>query len=224
MRGSGQGVIAAFAIPPGAPPEVLEAQRHFEQIATRYAEREGEISDAKAAVEAAKKQDHAAAVEATLAGEELPVDVNKRERDAASKVEALRATLPALAEATDKAGDGLAAAVGEHREGWQRDLDAAREAASDRYDEALAQAQAALVELSTARGAAAWLARYDAAEARVGQVVAFLGRGPHLIAEDKFGRQSDAAELLALAARVTAPPALPYGDPGRKAGREEVTA
>jgi hypothetical protein len=199
MRLSGFGVIAAFRLPPGAPEAVAEAQERFEYVANRYAEHMGRIEDAQAAVDARE------AVQAALEGGDLS-DVNAYEREARAKLDALRRALPALEQAADQAGNAMLGPIAEAAESWVTELDS--EAAEDaaRYEEALAEAGAALDELGRARSAALWLRDFDQGMAATGNDQGWHGKvaAPAVMVEDAVGRQFDARELLGLAARASA--------------------
>jgi hypothetical protein len=166
MRGSGRGVVASFTIPPGAPPEVAEAQARFDQVAARWAERAGELTDAEAAVETAREKDRQAAVEAALAGKDLDGDLSKNESDALVKADALKRTLPALEQALDEAGNALAQAIAPVAERWAAGLEVERDEAAARYLAAVEEAQTALDELGKAESARVWLVDFDEGIAR----------------------------------------------------------
>jgi hypothetical protein len=169
-------------------------------VATRYAEREGEIQDAQAALEAAREKDRQAAVEAALAGEELDGDLSKNERDALVRADALKRTLAPLAQAVDEAGNALAQAIAPAAESWAAGFEAERDEAAARYVAAVQEAQAALEELGKAESARVWLVGFDEGMARAGQIPAWHGKAAPLAAEDRFGRQEDPRDLLELAA------------------------
>jgi hypothetical protein len=206
MRLSGFGVIASFRLPPGAPEAVQEAQERYESVADRYAEHMGRIEDAEAAVEAAKAKDAREAVTAAMEGGDLS-DVNVYEREARSRLDALRRALPALEQALDEAGNAMLGPIAEAAESWATEIDSEAEEAGTRYEEAVAEAGAALDELGRARSAAAWLRAFDAGQASGGHEGAgWHGKvaAPAVTVEDMVGRQFDARELLSLAARASA--------------------
>lgn len=199
--------IAQFPLPAEAPQAVADAAARFEQLADQWATLRGEISDAREGAAKAKADAIRMAADQYAAGE-TPVDVKAVELAEAARIEAMRAQLEALGVALDEAGNELAAEIAAHREEWVAALEPAAAAAASRYDAAIREAQEALRELGPALRAVSWLREFDAGEARVGAAVAFLGG--RIILDHRFigsmRNDYDAAEVLAAAAKATAPP------------------
>jgi hypothetical protein len=133
-------------------------------------------------------------------------DVNAYEREARARLDALRRALPALEQALDEAGNAMLGPIAEAAESWAAERDAEAEEAAGRYEEALAEAGAALDELGRARSAALWLRDFHQGAAATGHAPGWLGKvaAPAVTVEDHVGRQFDARELLSLAARASA--------------------
>lgn len=221
MRGTGVGVITAFNVPQGAPAPVTEAMEEFNRIGDHYGRLAGELEDAEAALEAARAEDVEAAAAAYAEGRTVE-DATARERTAQGKVAALRTALKGAEVAADRAGDALLTPISEAREAWLAEAERAEEEAASRYDEAVAEARAALDALGKARSAVTWLRGFDANVARAGEYVSYLGKSEPIFAESLRGHKEDVRALLALAAEATAPEPLAYGDPRRAAVAEEV--
>lgn len=203
MRGTGVGVITAFALPPGAPAAVAAAQEEFNRVANKWAELQGDLEDAEAAVKTAQQADTEAVAAAISKGEAVE-DAAAREREALVKVRAYGGMLQGAELAADKAGNALLGPIEAAREDWAAQLEAERDEARTRYDEAVEEAQVALVALGKAQSALTWIRNYDAVLARAGEIVSYHGKAEPFVSEDRFGRQEDPRQLLELAATATA--------------------
>lgn len=204
MRQSGSPTpIAAYTIPPHAPPAVTEAKAEFDAVATRWAETKGDLQDAKEALVKAKTADIRAVVDAAEQGRDVE-DAQAHEREAQTKLDDLQVRLRGFGIATDEAGNRLAQAIAQHRDQWLPLLAKAEAEAANRFDEAVAEAQAALTELRPARGARTWVATFDAGQAQVGHNPQFSGGRLRVIGEGVDLRgEFDPVALLALASLVT---------------------
>jgi hypothetical protein len=202
MRQTGVGVVADFRLPPGAPEEVLAAQERYEHVANRYAEHLGRIQDAEEELKAARARDAQEAVAAAEEGGDLS-DVNRYERDARARVDALRRALPALEQAVDEAGNAMLEPIAGAAESWATDLEAGAEAALALYRSAVQEALAALEEAERAYSAVAFLRAFHPGDARMGHAPGWHGKPMPLVAQDALGlRQESPSELLALAANA----------------------
>jgi hypothetical protein len=196
--------IAAYTIPPHAPPEVTEAKAEFDAIATRWADTKGELQDAQEALAAAKEADLQAIVDMAKQGKSVK-EAQARQRKAEDLIADLRVTLKGLDRAVDEAGDRLAEAIAKHRREWLPRLAKAEADAAERFDQAVIEARAALDELRPARGAVDWLNRFDVDLARSGRNPQFAGRRLRVRSNTGALRgEHDPTALLDLAAKVTA--------------------
>jgi hypothetical protein len=195
--------ITAYAIPPHAPPEVAEAKDEFDAIAKRWAGVKGELQDAKEALTAAKTADLQAIVDAAEEGKDVK-DAQANQRKVEALIADLEVRLKGLDMAVHEAGDRLAQSIADHCKQWLPRLADAEADAAVRFDQAMAEARAALDELRPARGAVDWLNRFDPDLAYVGQVPQFTGG--RLRVKSRGGvlkGEFNPTELLDLAARVT---------------------
>jgi hypothetical protein len=200
MRQTGVGVVADFRLPPGAPEEVLAAQERYEHVANRYAEHLGRIQDAQEELKAARAKDAQEILAAAEEGGELS-DVNRYERDARARVDALRRALPPLEQAVDEAGNAMLEPLAGAAESWAQELERGAQAALALYRSAVQEALASLEEAERSYSAVAFLRAFQPADARMGLAPGWHGKPMPLVAQDALGlRQESPRELLALAA------------------------
>ena len=199
--------VATYPIPPLAPAPVAEAKAEFDSIAARFADTKGELQDAKDALAEAKAADIRAVVNAAEKGEEV-TDPQANARDVEARIADLEVQLHGLDIATDEAGNRLAQAIATHRDKWLQRLADAEAYAAARFDQAVAEAQAALTDLRPTRGAVSWLDMFDTGLAQGGQYPPFAGG--RLRVKSRIGTvrgEFDPTALLEAAAKVTEAPA-----------------
>jgi hypothetical protein len=202
MRQTGVGVVADFRLPPGAPEEVVTAQERYEHVANRYAEHLGRIQDAEEELKAAQAKDAQEAVHAAMEGGGIS-NVNRYERDARARVDALRRALGPLEQAVDEAGNAMLGPIAGAAESWATGLEEEAEEELARYRSAVQEALAALEEAERAYSAVDFLRSFHPADARMGHAPGWHGKPMPLAAADAYGREERAArELLALAANA----------------------
>jgi hypothetical protein len=202
---SGGDVIVAYGVPPNPPPGVSKALAEFDRLGDDWARLQGELEDAKTAVEVAQKEDTEAAAAAFTTGQDVE-EPDRRERAALVKVRAIQRMLEGAAVAVDQAGNDLLGPIAEAREEWLATLTDEQEAASAAYAAAIAKAKAALDKIKKTSGAIGWLERFDAGQARVGRDRGWHGGGRAEV-EDELGRKFDPSSLLVMAAKVNEPTA-----------------
>lgn len=202
--------IRAHAIAPHAPTTVAEAKAEFDRISLEGAQLKDACRDQeKEAIPAAEARDMTEATDAIAAGKTV-TDPEKHARKAKAELATMQGRLRALDVATDLAGNRLAEAIAEHRDAWLAALAPHVDDAVARYEQAIADAKAALVDLKLASGARSWIEHYDAGQARVGNQSQFAGG--KLMVENARGQEHDPRVLLELAATVVEtvkPPAEP---------------
>ena len=195
--------IAAYALPPHPPPEVAEAKAEFDSIAARWGNVKVDLQDAVEELAAAKQADLDHIVKMAEQGKDV-ADAQAKQRKAEATIADLRFKLKGLDQAVDEAGNRLAEAIATHRDRWLPMLDVAERDATERFDQAITEARAALTDLRPARGAVGWLAAFDVNLARTGQNPQFAGGRLRVKSRGGLLRgDHDPTDLLDLAAKVT---------------------
>jgi hypothetical protein len=181
-----------FTIPPLAPAAVAEAYANYDRVCDQLAELQGELSDARDAINVSAKdaiQQDAAAI---VAGGKVKSRVVSQDRETA--IAKLEQQIRTLELAAHIAGNELADAIAAAKDEWVPVLQHAKAEAAEGFRAAINVSQEAAKTLGDARRAAEWLADFDAARAKVGGASPFSGgtlrvkgtgalRGEHMVAD-----------------------------------------
>jgi hypothetical protein len=161
-----RGPVTNFTIPPLPPAAVADAYANYDRLCDKLAELQGELADAKDAIEAGSKQAIQDDVLAIVGGGKAKSGVVSQERETA--IAELEQRLLTLERAADLAGNDLADAVAANKDEWLAALDQRQTEAVAAYRAALAQTQDAARALGSARRASEWLATFHAGRAKIG--------------------------------------------------------
>jgi hypothetical protein len=128
-----------FTIPPLVPPAVAEAYADYDRVCDELGALQGELADARNAINVSAKDAIAQDAAAIVAGAKPKAGAVRQEREAA--IEELEQQIRTLEEAAHLAGDQLADAIGANRDDWFPTLSQAHAEAIEGYRAAIKAAQ-----------------------------------------------------------------------------------
>jgi hypothetical protein len=205
--------VASFAIPPCVPSAVAKAYETFNRVADEWAETSGAIDDAREAQKAAVAAAQRSVIDAAKTGKSPDADPVAVANEHEAVIVDLVARKAALSVAVDETGNELARVIGQNKDEWVEALETHREETAARYDRAIADARAALTDLTPLRRAVEWVEGFEYGLAIHGQVGQFAG-GHIRVRDSEFVRgpsaePQDPNKLLDILATATAPTETP---------------